>query len=399
MIKILLVEDLDIVRDDLKNLIDWEASGYEIVGEARNGEIGLAMFRELHPDIIIADIKMPVLTGLEMIRIIQNETKEGEVGFILLTAYKEFEYARKAIDLRINSYIIKYEITKDQLLKELEKQALLLMNIRKNKKLNKIFLIKEALVTHTFDKTQLKEIFPEKSDLKIFLIKNITSLKEEKKDLFIRSVEDSLEYIRQVLPEKDCFFVMLQNGEFAIFYKSPLAIGETKSQKEKKIMIDTFLNIFKKYEFPILIVENDKYINYQNLEMTFILMEKIAKKSVFAEKSMVVNTLENRYEKDEYSSSQEIGVQNELEIIRDALANEKLNEVSEEIRHLLEVTVKDIASDVVLERTTRELSYLIGNYINKNKETMRMTPDTIVLNPQMNIYEISSAFLKLLKLL
>lgn len=91
MVKVLIVEDMDITREDIIGLIQWEQHGFELLPSARNGKIGLEYALRYQPDIILTDIKMPVMTGLDMIEEIRK--REQDVKFILLTAYEEFELA------------------------------------------------------------------------------------------------------------------------------------------------------------------------------------------------------------------------------------------------------------------------------------------------------------------
>lgn len=119
MCKVILVEDMDLIRRDIREMIDWNRYGFELVGEARNGEQGLELYQKTHPDIVITDIKMPLLNGLEMIRSILALNPETQ--FILLTAYEEFDYAKQAIQFGIHSYLLKHELEENILLTELEK--------------------------------------------------------------------------------------------------------------------------------------------------------------------------------------------------------------------------------------------------------------------------------------
>ena len=68
MYKILLVEDIDLIRKDIAEMIDWGSYGYILTGEARNGEQGLELYQKNPADIIITDIRMPVMDGLKMIQ-------------------------------------------------------------------------------------------------------------------------------------------------------------------------------------------------------------------------------------------------------------------------------------------------------------------------------------------
>lgn len=113
--KCIIVDDEAIVRNDLKTLINWEEAGFTIAGEASNGKDGIVLFYNLCPDLVIADIKMPIMNGLEMIKILLDAASEGIV-FLLLTAYEDFDFAREAIDLNVNKYLLKHELNERSLL-------------------------------------------------------------------------------------------------------------------------------------------------------------------------------------------------------------------------------------------------------------------------------------------
>jgi two-component system response regulator YesN len=105
MYKVLIVDDEHLVRYGIKAMIDWESIGFQVVGEASNGKEGLQAFQELTPDVLITDIKMPIMDGMELIaqvRAIDRETK-----LILLTCLQDFEYAQKALRLGTTDYLIK----------------------------------------------------------------------------------------------------------------------------------------------------------------------------------------------------------------------------------------------------------------------------------------------------
>ncbi len=104
MLKIVIVEDEDIIRKGLAYTIDWVSMGYVIAGEAADGEEGLAQIRALHPDVVIADIKMPKKDGITML---EEALKETQFKSLILTSYAEFEFARKAISLGVTDYILK----------------------------------------------------------------------------------------------------------------------------------------------------------------------------------------------------------------------------------------------------------------------------------------------------
>lgn len=105
MIKVLVVEDEEIIRNGLVYTIDWLKMDSVIVGTAEDGEEGLKEIHLKKPDVVITDIKMPILDGLEMISLAQKEQLDFEA--ILLTSYSDFDYAKRAIQLQIFDYLSK----------------------------------------------------------------------------------------------------------------------------------------------------------------------------------------------------------------------------------------------------------------------------------------------------
>lgn len=116
MLKVFLVEDEFVVREGIKRNIDWQANGYEFCGEAGDGELAYPMIQKLKPDIVITDIRMPFMDGLELSRLIKKEFPWMEI--IILTGFEEFEYAKEAISLGVAKYLLK-PISGAELLKEI----------------------------------------------------------------------------------------------------------------------------------------------------------------------------------------------------------------------------------------------------------------------------------------
>lgn len=117
MRRVLIVDDEFLVRLGLKTTIDWTKYGYSIVGEASNGKEALEMFDKVNPDVVITDIKMPIMDGLELI---QEISKKKKVQVAILTNYDDFNYARKAIEVGSTQYILKSEINAETLIKLLK---------------------------------------------------------------------------------------------------------------------------------------------------------------------------------------------------------------------------------------------------------------------------------------
>ena len=133
-IKVFLVEDEFVIRNGIEKSIKWEENGFEFVGEAGDGEVALPLILKTKPDILITDVKMPFMNGLELSRIVKQELPETKI--IILSGYNEFDYAKEAINLSVTEYLLK-PISAAQLLESLNKVKESLSNERERKELLK----------------------------------------------------------------------------------------------------------------------------------------------------------------------------------------------------------------------------------------------------------------------
>lgn len=120
MIKILLIDDEVMIRTGIRTSIEWESYGMTITGEASNGEEGLEKALELDPDIIILDVKMPVMDGLKFTKILKE--KKPDIRIVIISGYNEFKYAKEALHLGVNEYLLK-PIGAEELISILQKQC------------------------------------------------------------------------------------------------------------------------------------------------------------------------------------------------------------------------------------------------------------------------------------
>ena len=117
MYKVLIVEDEDIIRKGIAYTMDWVSMGCTIVGEAVNGNEGLEQIKNLNPDIVLVDIMMPEMDGIEMIR---RANEIANYKAVIMTSYADFEYAKKAIELGVLAYLMK-PVDEDELKKNINK--------------------------------------------------------------------------------------------------------------------------------------------------------------------------------------------------------------------------------------------------------------------------------------
>lgn len=136
MYKLLVVDDEFHIRDGIIHFISWEDYGISIAGEARDGLEAFGLVEMLQPDIVLTDIEMDPMNGLELAEMIRRDYPQTKV--VILTGYDDFEYARKAINLKVCSFVLK-PVLPDELVQvitnivsELEEERRLREQITKN---------------------------------------------------------------------------------------------------------------------------------------------------------------------------------------------------------------------------------------------------------------------------
>ncbi len=143
MIKVLFVDDEILAMEYLQSLVSWEEHGYQVVGHALNGRKALEIFEKENPQIVISDIKMVGMDGLELTK--QLKTRNPDVAVILLSAYKDFEYAQKGIEYGVSNYLLKHELCEEKILEELGKVADKLRNGEKRKKIYHRYFVRQLI--------------------------------------------------------------------------------------------------------------------------------------------------------------------------------------------------------------------------------------------------------------
>lgn len=249
MNKIIIVEDEEIIRNGLAVSFEWMEYGCSIVGLAKDGKEGLDMILELEPDIVISDIKMPKMTGIEMI---QNARMQGKKFFsIILTSYAEFEYAKSAIEFGASGYLLK-PVDEDELIDLLKS-----INDKINKK-NRQKRIEESIKDKIIENEEDWKIFLKAGESSDSIIRSVYEIIQNKysEKLGINDVAEALKvsnsYISRKLKAKlNTSFVDLLSQyriKKAISYlkKSNLMIYEI-SCKVGFSDYKYFCTVFKKY--------------------------------------------------------------------------------------------------------------------------------------------------------
>ena len=103
--RVLLVDDEQDIREGISRKMDWLGLGFSLVGEAANGQDALELAETLRPDVILTDIKMPFMDGLELCRILTDRLPAAR--FVVFSGFDDFEYAKQAIQMNVVEYILK----------------------------------------------------------------------------------------------------------------------------------------------------------------------------------------------------------------------------------------------------------------------------------------------------
>lgn len=119
--RVLVIDDEFITRQGIKHMLLWEQEGFQIVGEASNGQEGLEMIEKYQPEIVLADIVMPVLNGIDFSLILQE--KYPDIKLIILSSYDNFEYVRTTLLNGAVDYVLKPTLNPEILLRALKKAA------------------------------------------------------------------------------------------------------------------------------------------------------------------------------------------------------------------------------------------------------------------------------------
>lgn len=162
VLKVLLVDDEPYILQGLRVLVDWEEEGFKITGMAANGQEALKFLKNNKVDLILADIKMPIMNGLELLARIRNDDI-SDAYFIILSGYADFLFAQEAIRYDCTDYILK-PVSKEQLIDTLHKVKYMKVNVeeeeQKSKEMKQAYIARNliAIIKGKFDKYNLKHV-------------------------------------------------------------------------------------------------------------------------------------------------------------------------------------------------------------------------------------------------
>lgn len=244
MLKVLIIDDEPNVRRGLKTIINWEEYGYSVCGEAADGIEGEKKIEELDPDLILADINMPYVSGLELIEKLRVEGNKCKV--IILSGYNDFAYAKKAIKFGVSSYLLK-PIEEDELITIIKE----LKDVIIEEKGMKDIIVRGKRDIRNEMLRILVEGIAEESSIRSDIKEEISYLNYESYAIALQSVTNSsnnikLNILNTFLAEEACTECFEYNGNIIILFKGA-------DHKTEERVLKTLCNRVKKeYKYNII---------------------------------------------------------------------------------------------------------------------------------------------------
>jgi two-component system response regulator YesN len=357
MIKLFIIDDEPLVRRGIRETISWKDYDIEIIGEASNGQDGYQKIKELNPDIVISDIRMPGCTGIELLERLRNDNFLGE--FIILSGYKDFEYAKSAIENSVISYILKpfenIELV-NSVLKAIKKIQKRNSEKDKNKLLGKDQVVLNLLLEGSFENETINETL---NEYQITIPLKGQLLIIEKDEGADRNVLLTVKDIIENEFKKDLiFYESFLLEEKLVFFTVPIEIDNYKSILFR--VISDFEN--KLFETLSLIVSN-VYTSFKELRTSYYNALNICKSRLF----LGINILNFQ---DDLNKKYNKNVLLVLDYIKRNYPNklsmydvgEQLEMSSSSIMHTLKANLNITFNDVL----TRHRIYVAKNLLLKN---------------------------------
>lgn len=256
--KVFLVEDEYIAREGIKNNIDWEKNGYDFCGEASDGELAFPMISEKRPDIVITDIRMPFMDGIELSRMIKEEYPE--IKIIILSGHEEFEYAKAAIQIGVEEYLLK-PINGDELLQVVNRVAQKIKEENESRETlqegegdeNFEYAKRQLLSSLIDDNASLSDAMEQGKKIHLNLMAqcyNIMMLKLQRKNKeqgFSQRILELYKTMEDTLKEQDGQSIMFDRapeGKVILFMGS----GEEEIRRNMDVFAGQFREILPEYE-------------------------------------------------------------------------------------------------------------------------------------------------------
>lgn len=309
-IKVLLVDDEKLERVLIRKGFHWEERGFEIIGEASHGEEALDIMKHKQPDLVVTDINMPFMDGLELTEEILRQYPQCRV--IIVTGYREFDYARRAVKLGVKDFLLKpvnikdLEETVTKIKKEIEEQK----SIKKEYvKLQETVHEHHEIVIESFLQRLVEgRVEEEEARNKLTLYGFEGILKRNRciniKPIFLSDTkeEEKLQLSREMLSAAKS----ISSDDMVIFqhflYNIILFLPSLKENEEEAIAHQLLESILKQKRLECIIGISEVQEGFQGILHTYVQSQKAISTSVILGKNCVIPYREYRRIKRKSSS-------------------------------------------------------------------------------------------------
>lgn len=295
MYKLLIADDEAMIRRGLKNSLKWDELNIEVIGEAEDGELALDMAKEMKPDIMLVDICMPFLNGLELISKLNDANTNCLI--IIITGYDEFKYMHEALKLKVFDYLLK-PLNKDELKKTVIKATNeLSKDIEErnyfdwaNKQLNEnLDALRQTFLNNWLNGNfEYEQVISELNYLKVQLGDNIGMIVIKIIDRF------NLEVLSKNLDRKLLSFAIENIASEMLLNLQPVIIF---SDEENNIVIISNIGNIAEW---MIVGSNIQEKIFQYLHYTVVLEQKKIQNGIFGVKNTYKDIVEDIRKKSEY---------------------------------------------------------------------------------------------------
>ncbi|MGL4572434.1 MAG: response regulator transcription factor [Clostridium sp.] len=342
MYKVMLIDDEKLITQGLMHLIEWEKFNLEVAEVAENGEEALEKFKMNQVDIVITDINMPKMTGLEFIKEVKSINEN--VQFIILSGYDEFSYAKKAMEYGVKNYILK-PINEDEL-EEALKNLVEIINVEKKKRYKDLDKNRKLI---DFINGKI-----EKSD--IYKMKHLMNLKFDEECYTVSNIAISKKQYEDGHYNIDDIIEKNTKGSFEILYKFDGQVTLINSWKETDSNEDiyNYYNCIKdvlisELEADVFIAIGDKVNCIDNLKDSYAVANSL-KKYILTEGTNKCISKNNIEDKKEYkiNFTEKIDKLNKIIIEKDSEKSKKYLESLFNDEELTPKNIYDLSIKIIL---------------------------------------------------
>lgn len=329
MIKVLLVDDEQFIRQGLRCLVDWEKYGYQIVAEAENGSDAIRILEEIDIDLAFVDIRMPGMSGMELISYVHQNLK-CDVRFVILTGYAEFQYAREALQYHVLAYILK-PVQEEELLDVLKQINMDYQKEQKEQREKYDFHISQILLGK-FSHENVRQVQPyllKANNIKYVSIefdKNEQEFAVLTREQRMEQQRGLVQYLCDWLEGFSYHVVPLVEAEEEIFGAGLLLTQELcdkSNSNERDFLDDLQKRVIRHFSYPVQIYVGQGVEKLEQLSESFLSI-RVARcfHGLAQEESMVRNYEDFRHRK----SSMKIQ-ENDVEDLLEAVKENRISEI------------------------------------------------------------------------